>query len=372
MEHVDNRAALPLRLIEPINVFVKDWYRKNVGYLMAEEKDHDGQWVAEPQGTVFFMSERIDRFGEVYYAVTARHVIETIQSRGERYRGTFIRVNTAPDRTEDYPVKYVDWVCSRASDVAVHTIKFPDYTPFNVNAFPAILSSPPVKVAKSPTDGKFGSVQVGHDVFLVALFSPFPGRQGRVEAVVRFGRVASPETSLPVMVNVATEENVEAAVLLMEATTWGGESGSPVFYYRETWGIQGPSVREILRNPMLSESSHSIVPQSAPELLGLLHGHYPVKVPLLSGTDEPATMDLNSGIAIVIPTEDIYATLNDKRLVSERNRMIEKYKKRENDKSVPKPDIAQKHYHPFTKEDFAAALKKVSRRIQPSQFDEEK
>jgi hypothetical protein len=101
-------------------------------------------------------------------------------------------------------------------------------------------------------------------------------------------------------------------------------------------------------------------------LLGLAHGHWDIKE---SEMNKPffthdSKNGVNMGIAIVVPATKIYETLYRPELIMQRKKQEEEMLRR----NVPTMDSAKRKKEdaePFTQEDFEAALKKASRKIEP-------
>jgi hypothetical protein len=55
-----------------------------------------------------------------------------------------------------------------------------------------------------------------------------------------------------------------------------------------------------------------------PKLIGLLHGHYPIEEKVKSLDAQAGSVDLNAGVAVVIPAQAILDTLNYPELVEQR------------------------------------------------------
>jgi hypothetical protein len=335
---------------EPIDMFVSESYRRNVGYFVAKER-HGDEWIISEQGTIFFVSEILESgVGTVYYGVTARHVVETVNS-DPRFGDTFLRMNPQVGKSTDSPVAYGDWVFHPTSDVAVCKILPSDEVKYNIWPTPAVR--------------QFGSVELGEDLFCVGMFYPVPGNP-RVEAVVRFGRVALQKTTLPLLTNQYTGERSETEVSLIEVHSWGGESGSPVFAYQERHKLKTPTASSFIKDPDASIRDTRIVQEYTPALVGLLHGHYPMEADVKRHGKTVGSVGLNSGIAVMIPFSDIRATLNDRKLMNDRQRIVEKAEQARRVRATPKPDLAPARAveePPFTKADFEDALRKVSKRI---------
>jgi hypothetical protein len=106
---------------------------------------------------------------------------------------------------------------------------------------------------------------------------------------------------------------VAVTAYLIEARSWGGQSGSPAWVYF-------PAARDASREEMIG---------SKPLLLGFVQAHYPIDPSedfffgdLAGGDDNGArALAANAGIAIVVPTEAIVEVLMSKELQEERERL---------------------------------------------------
>jgi hypothetical protein len=339
-------------------MFISETYRRNVGYFVADEWDNESQrWYRAPQGTIFFVAEMLEHgYGSlVRYAVTARHIVETVNSDRKRFGDTFLRVNPHAGEASDWPVSYGDWICHPTSDVAVCELNLPPQPYFDIWAVPILR--------------QFGVLELGQDVFCVGMFAEIPGHP-RVEAIVRTGRIALPKTTLPIVINAATKEESEITGSLLEVHSWGGESGSPVFAYLEKNKINAPSVSRFMAQSEAALKEMRIVPEVDPTLIGLLQGHYPLRATVDKGTVSTGTVELNSGIAVMVSFADIRATLYDKRLMKDREEKDKAAERQYRKKATPKPDMVSRarkadSSESFTQADFEAALKKVARKIEP-------
>jgi len=185
------------------------------------------------------------------------------------------------------------------------------------------------------TPDKFISeeVGVGDEIFITGLFTAAPGIS-RVMPIVRHGNIAMiPEEQIQT-------EMGYADVYLVEARSIGGLSGSPVFVRPEEGEIHGHTM-----------------------LLGLMHGHWDVKESELnSPTINHDKRGVNLGIGIVVPAVKILETINGPAAMKWREAM----EKQTVDKTVPRTDSAkpEERKSTFTKEDFEAALKKATRKLE--------
>lgn len=129
---------------------------------------------------------------------------------------------------------------------------------------------------------------------------------------------------------------------LAEGRSIGGLSGSPVFV-RNTLDMPAQTAKGTLSHMSGLGAIH---------LLGLMHGHW--EVPTSFSTTEQ-TEAVNMGVSIVVPAKKILEVLYHPELVAMRKEHLEK----EKETKYPTADSA---FKPLTKEDFEAALKKVSKR----------
>jgi hypothetical protein len=146
------------------------------------------------------------------------------------------------------------------------------------------------------------TLSVGDDVFFVGLFSQQPGRERNLP-IARFGAISR----MPVEpITVRRDETTEELTgYLVEARSWGGHSGSPVFWYsripkteyvpapRDPAFPSGlmPTFREYHLISLLGlVSAHFDIPQAA-EVQGDILGHIETR--------------LNAGIAVVTPANAI-------------------------------------------------------------------
>jgi hypothetical protein len=189
-----------------------------------------------PNGTGFFVFvENQNGPGGYGYLVTAKHVLKN--ENGGFFRRVFIRIN---DKNEGSEFLALDIVPSGGQqNIFVHTDPtvdiavipaLPDQTKFNFLAVPSSF-------LKSKEDFKKSTIAAGSDVFFAGLFAPHPGDKVNTP-IFRFGRVAMitddrirwQEVSKP-------PESVE--LYLLETMSFGGNSGSPVFFSQGSDRVPG-------------------------------------------------------------------------------------------------------------------------------------
>lgn len=306
--------------------------RKCVGFI-AFQNDTGS---VELKGTVFFVGRPADGMGLdqwFCYAVTAKHLIEGAVRKG--LSQILIRLNHNNGQAVLISIPISDWVYhpdDPSVDVAACHFAFNTqeidhkWFPFSASATPDVIEQQ--------------KISIGDDLFLVGLFAPHYGREKNIP-IVRVGNIAAmPQEKVSTRIG-----PIDA--FLIEARSIGGLSGSPVFVH-----ISG------IRHGTLMGGWQFF-------LLGLMHGHYESSLP---GDPKPKNDILQSeavnwGIAIVIPAEKILETLNHSKLQGVENKAREEWQT----KNLPVMDSATdvSGSNEFTKADFEAALRKVSRKIDP-------
>ncbi len=315
----------PMRVPEEI--------RKSVAFVGYR----DSGGAAKLAGTTFFVARKAGDTGLVYtYAVTAAHVILAIVKRGTK---PIIRINLKAGGSR--------WIETDAW--AVH----PNFNTEHVDvAFTAFVldveadhKSYPIEGLASPETLRNNEIGVGDDVFLTGLFYPHSGSSRNIP-IVRVGNIAAmPEE--PVSTRMG-----EMNAYLIETRSIGGLSGSPVFL---NLGFHRVIAGEVRAN---------IKPQHTFFMLGLMHGHF--ELPALNATAQPELRErLNMGIGIVVPANKIHEALSQSgvlRLEAEKTKKMRDQQASVVPDSIEKVEVNEAD-HPFTKEDFESALKKVSRKL---------
>lgn len=312
---------------------VPDEIRKSVVFLCF--RDSGGIKLA---GTGFLMVVGMKEINIVFgYLVTAKHVIVGIQRRsvdGE----VLVRINMKTGPSQFVVTKNADWKFhpdDHGVDVAVVPLLLPQN---EVDSLPI-----PVEMIVSEQTIKANSIGIGDEVFLTGLFVNHYGRDRNLP-IVRTGNIAlMPEEPIQ------TQELGPIGAYLVEARSIGGLSGSPVFVY-----LGG--MRNLQGSTVLNAGGPRFY------LLGLMHGHWDVAVP---GHDELHADALkneavNMGIAIVVPASKILETINQEVFLKTRERTIAEQQRA----TLPKADSAATG---LSKSEFEDTLKKVSRRIIPSE-----
>jgi hypothetical protein len=178
-----------------------------------------------PYGTAFFVGVKdpktADRF--FVYLVTAKHVLRT-QDHKSWLPKIFLRLNTKTGGSEilEMPLslsganRTVFLHTDPSVDIAVIP-GLPDENKFDFKFLPEDMVT-------TEKDFKDLKITEGSEVFFTGLFSPYIGTRKNYP-VVRFGRVS-----------LITDEKIkfadqDAQLYLIESGSYGGNSGSPVFFY---------------------------------------------------------------------------------------------------------------------------------------------
>jgi trypsin-like peptidase len=281
----------------------KGQIRNTVGFLTVDYRN--GLVRGGVMGTCFFVAVRDERLGGnkgFTYLVTNRHVAQPGIDLGTPYQvqAVYIRMNLAtPERgvqsvQEQIPIgDQLHWFFP--SDDAVDLAILPITPDVKKYAYLNIDSS---TLASSELN-KANQVGVGDTVIFAGYFSSFSG-QNRMEPIVRQGVLAMlPQERLD------TTLHKKGQLILADLHAFHGNSGSPVFV--NVGGTHGS----------LMGSDNYI-------LLGVLSGYYPES----AGFSVPAATILtgevrdNSGIATIVPSEELTKLLNSSEVQADRDRNV--------------------------------------------------
>jgi hypothetical protein len=279
-------------------LIIDEQFRKCVAFLVLDGIDPvSKQPKRSPIGTGFFVGVPVGDVGTDAFLVTARHVIEGARPFGR----LFVRLNKKgqPGFT-DFASSPDDWLVHPTTDVAV--------LPVNTipqDAYEWLWLPQEMLAGDDYLSGPENGVFEGDDIFFVGLFTPQAGTE-HSHPIVRFGNVSlTPREKVSIKLSpdpAATRVPVDA--YLVEARSWGGQSGSPAFMF------YAPD-----RRP-------GTLTVGAPRfaLLGVTHGHFDIeqKVKLIGARGGEAAVDLNAGIAVVIPAQKVIDQLMHKDLVARR------------------------------------------------------
>ena len=248
--------------------------------------DRDGA-PEHAQGTGFLIATPVSTSSawQWVYLVTAKHVLETDDPADPMYSQIYARMNLRSGGSEmvSLPLRYAGpsqtvFLDSEVSvDVAV--VAWPSTR--EASKYDALVMDEGWLAV--PEDLRSQKIGVGSEVFFTGMFVPFQGQQ-RNYPIVRFGRVAMmPDEKVP-------NNQLAFDAYFVETFAFGGNSGSPVFFYSST--------------------------EDRPVMLaGVMKGYFVDLEPVLSAksiadTKSASMSQNNSGIAIVVPAEHIRRILH--------------------------------------------------------------
>jgi hypothetical protein len=257
--------------------------------------DNKGQPV--PNGTGFFVGVKDTSRPDTYsvYLVTAKHVLQ-LEDRKTFFKTIYVRLNRNVGDAEFLRLdlnlagksKNVFVHTDTTADIAVIPV-LPDQTKYDFK----ILTD---EYLTSKEDFANLKITEGSEIFFTGLFIPHTGKH-RNYPVVRFGRVA-----------LITQEKINwedqmTELYLVESASYGGNSGSPVFFYlganREPGAI-------VLGAPVL-------------KLAGIMKGFFGESRPIqLIETSHIPVAVSNVGIAAVVPAFQLNDILFGPELVRQR------------------------------------------------------
>jgi len=135
-------------------------------------------------------------------------------------------------------------------------------------------------------------IEIGNQVIMVGLFVLHQGEQRNLP-IIRYGNIAMMPDE-PLKTNYGLMPG-----FLIESRSIGGLSGSPVYVYSDK--------NITTKTPTGSISTQRIL------LLGFIHGHYDVRIPITDSLVEDTTNReaVNMGIAIVVPALRILEHISD-------------------------------------------------------------
>lgn len=203
---------------------------KTVAFIfLADEKGEVKIENGSPRanGTGFFvMVQKEGTPGGHVYFVTAKHVLK--DEKGNFFKRIFLRVNDRNNGSGMLPLDLIQ--DGDGQNVFVHEDSTVDVAVIpglpNENVFDFLTI--PDSLIKSREDMKKSTLRPGSDVFFTGLFAPHVGEKKNVP-IFRFGRVAM-FTDDRVRWQEAGKAPESVELYLLETMSFGGNSGSPVFF----------------------------------------------------------------------------------------------------------------------------------------------
>jgi hypothetical protein len=257
--------------------------------------------AAQAEGTGFLMAMPTpDGKRSWAYLVTAKHVVHTDSNNFESplFDSLWIRINTKTGGSKIYKVDLV--AAGDKQDVFINEDASVDIAvvPLTISAtdMPELeLKVLPEQMLASTSDLKTLNIGVGTDMFFTGMFTGFLGEK-KSYPIVRFGKLA-----------MIPDEKIQFAGqwtegYLMEAFSFGGNSGSPVFFYPSADNTPG----------IISVGSPSI------KIAGVMKGFFNdfEQIQLLQnqaavpgGPPIPVSTG-NAGVALIVPAKFISEILH--------------------------------------------------------------
>lgn len=284
---------------------VTEALQSSVGFLTVAFQD--GLVQKGVIGTCFFVWVADKRLGEnqgFVYLVTNRHVAQPGIDLHSPFPviGTFLRLNLASPQGK---IRSVEELIPFGPQVHWY---FPPDSAVDLAVLPLAPSSDRYAYVQIPSSifataemVRTGDVVVGDRVTFAGYFSNFPGQE-RIEPIIRQGVIAMlPDEELD------TTLHKPGRLYLADLHAFHGNSGSPVFV-----NVGG------------TQHHGSYLMGDKYLLLGLVSGYYPESV----GFSVPAATVLtgevrdNSGIATIVPADELLKLLNSGELQAERDRQV--------------------------------------------------
>jgi hypothetical protein len=200
-----------------------------------------------PNGTGFFVLVENENGPGVYgYLVTAKHVL--LDERGQFFRRVFVRVNSkengsvliAADLIANGQTQNIYTHADPTVDIAVIPA-LPDQAKFDFLALPSSM-------IRSKEEFQKSTIAPGSDVFFAGLFTSHYGDRANAP-IFRFGRVAMLPTERIRWQTDAAKPPEFIEAYLLETMSFGGNSGSPVFFSQ---GADRESGRIIIGAPEIT------------------------------------------------------------------------------------------------------------------------
>lgn len=303
-------------------VEVDDVFLSCVCFLCVDEPDGSGAVRPVPTATAFLVGVPLGSTppASVDYVVTARHCIEQARARGKNT--IYIRFNSKAGDFKEVPTDVDDWLPHNTADVAA--IQFP------TDALPGGLAAKDVDAAslsmstfvgpgphyewegEIPDYGKkVIRFVVGHEIYLTGLFTEHYGKERNLP-IARFGHISR----MPGTVEIESAGGrAEITAYLAEFQSWGGQSGSPVFFWHPM--MAQTDVTDSGGNTI--RTTYDLMHATA--FLGLIHGHYDIPSTQETKGIGEIQLKLNSGIAIVTPAEAVIQLLMREDFVEDREKI---------------------------------------------------
>ncbi len=247
-------------------------------------------------GTAFLVGVKLGKsdFASSYF-ITAKHVIDGIREKSIDQK-VYLRMNLKDAGAKLVKTPIDQWLSHpNESNVDVAVFSWaPSHEIFDYRYIPLEMAATQEIIQNE-------NIGVGDDVFLTGLFQNHYGLQRNIP-IIRVGNIAAmPEEK------VHTEKLGDIDAYLIEARSIGGLSGSPVFVYIGAMRKAGDTMQ-------LGRAGLELY------LLGLMHGHFDFDKLELDNIshDSLTNLQINMGIAIVVPVWKILEVINQETFANKR------------------------------------------------------
>ena len=330
------------RLRECVSIlFVDDIHanvikRMAIGSVFFVMKSLTGE--DEPEEAI---GNHVDNAHEYFtaYAVTACHVIQEFAANAPIY----IRINKRDGTSYDHPTDPDDWIKDVPNDIAIFEL-----IDGNIPLSKIDIALRALAFQTLASDNYMDSIPVraGYEVFFLGLFAGHPGK-GRAQPIIRFGNISlMRHDKIDAYLSHADAlmgRITEIDAYLVEARSWGGQSGSPVLFYHP---------------PLKADIEPLWIRFQLPIVLGVTHGQYERESQLIGNTPL-----VSAGIAMVIPAIRIRELIMSKDLQDKRAAALIEAKKTPS-KDAPMPRAASlKQEEGIGEDGFLDALKRASLKL---------
>lgn len=267
--------------------------KKTVAFVYA--KNSAGEIV--PDGTGFFIGIRDTTKGDIYsvYFVTAKHVLQ--YGDDKKYLDkVYLRLNKKDSSSESKGLNL--FTSGINKNIYIHNDSTVDIAVIPLLPDQQIYDYlfMPNEYLTSKNDYNKLNIREGSDVFFTGMFTPYIGAKKNYP-ITRFGRVALvTDEKIP-------WDNEMTELYLVESSSYGGNSGSPVFFYL---GANRGDGSLYVGNPII-------------KLAGIMKGYFGEKSPIsVIETKRVVVSDRNIGIAAVVPSYLLQEILYSKELIEKR------------------------------------------------------
>ena len=303
-------------------------------------------------GTGFFVGVPLETNShmKMIYAVTTKHCIEKSDPR------VVLRVNKKNGKLDCIPTKTTEWrLHPDGLDIAVRQIMLSPEYDYNFVSTDMFFITP--EIVRQRWIGP------GDDAFMVGRFIGHDGKLGNLPTA-RFGNIARMNSE-----PLEDKNGVPQDSFLVEMKSMPGYSGSPVFVYINVLAPRPPDFGAL----QLETYNHRM---HGPWLLGIDWSHLSdfhrvLEADRITIKSPGQWVEMNTGMAGVIPAWRIEELLDLEEFKVQRKDKDDEFSTYSRFAGSPSQDSAEGEPE-FTQSDFEADLRKVTRRVKPSESGEEK